>query len=121
MRDQTWKVITNSMLFFLGVVGLEIKDVSNLVIIPAYIGLVATTFAGWAVASHHRVRQGQKFKMIKKYEQLLGIYNIKIDILEEKQEDKRFFGKIFTVYYIEVIQICIGVVALLLLLRRFFI
>lgn len=121
MRDQTWKTITNSTLFFIGVVGLEIKDVGNFVMIPAYAGLVVTCLFGWAVATHHRLRQNQKFIFITKYEQLLGIYDIKADVLKEKHEDKRFFGKVFTARYIEIIQICIGLVALVLLLRRCFV
>jgi hypothetical protein len=44
MRDQTWKTLTNSILFFLGIVGLEIKGVGNFVMIPAYLTLIFIIF-----------------------------------------------------------------------------
>lgn len=39
MRDQTWKVLQYSILFFLGVVGLEIKAVDTVFLVLPYVAL----------------------------------------------------------------------------------
>src|SRR5438874_5531116 len=71
MRDQTWKALTNTMLFFIGVVGLEIKGVQRPVTIVAYAALILVALFGTLVAMHHRVRQGQKFAIIQECERRL--------------------------------------------------
>jgi hypothetical protein len=114
MRDQTWKTISNSALLFLGVVGLEFKDVGDLVLIPAYVVLIIIAVSGWAVAAHHRVRQGQKFAFIKKYEEKLGLFELKREIIEHADTKKGLAGKIFTARFIEIMHISIGIVALAL-------
>ena len=118
MRDQTWKTLTNSVLFFIGVVGLELKDVGNFVMIPSYIILMFIALIGWVVAAHHRTRQGQKFAIIKMYEEELGLYELKKKVLENAEINKRVAGKIFTARFIEIAQMGIGMVGLILLLRR---
>jgi len=120
MRDQTWKTLANSVLFFLGIVGLEIKGIVNFVMIPAYIILIFIAFIGWAVAAHHRLRQKQKFAIIKIYEEELNLFKLKQKIIEKADSKKNVAGKIFTARFIEIMQIAIGVVALILLLRRLF-
>lgn len=46
MRDQTWKVLQYSILFFLGVVGLEIKQVDTFYLVIAYAALFLTSAFG---------------------------------------------------------------------------
>ncbi|MEM1172096.1 MAG: hypothetical protein AAGJ08_24200 [Cyanobacteria bacterium P01_H01_bin.35] len=57
MRDQTWKTLTNSLLLFLGVVGLELKGVDNTVMILAYILVSVAGLFVFFVSLHHRLRQ----------------------------------------------------------------
>ncbi|MFC2103293.1 hypothetical protein ACFLSS_02575 [Bacteroidota bacterium] len=118
MRDQTWKTLTISVLFFLGIIGLEIRNVGNFVMIPSYTILIFIAFIGWAIAAHHRVRQGQKFSLIKMYEEKLGLYEFKRSILEGVDAKSGIAGKIFTARFIEIIQTGMGLVAFTLLLRR---
>lgn len=118
MRDQTWKTLTNSVLFFIGIVGLELKDVGNFAMIPLYIILMFITLVGWIVAAHHRIRQGQKFAIIQIYEEKLGLYGLKEKVLEDAKIKGSLIGKVFTARFIEITQIGIGLVALILVLRR---
>lgn len=118
MRDQTWKTLTNSALFFLGVVGLEIKGVADLVMIPAYIILIVTTAFGWTVAAHHRIRQKQKFEFIRLYEQELDLLDMKQPIIERADSRRGILGHIFTARYIEAMHVAIGLVAAFLLVAR---
>lgn len=118
MRDQTWKTLTNAALVFLGVVGLEIKNVGNFVMIPAYSVLILISILGWTVASHHRVRQGEKFAFIRKYEQALGLFDEKKAIIENADKKSGIAGKVFTARFIEFMHAGIGIVAFFLLLRR---
>jgi len=120
MRDQTWKTLTNSALLFLGVIGLEIKDVGNFVMIPAYIVVVLTAAFGWIVATHHRIRQGQKFAFIKMYEDKLGLYEYKKEIINKGNIAKGLVSKIFTAGFIRFVHLGFGFVALILLIRRIF-
>jgi hypothetical protein len=120
MRDQTWKTLTNSTLFFLGLVGLEIKGVGDFVMIPAYLTLVLISFVGYKIASHHRIRQEQKHAIITRYEKLLKLYDIKKDIIEQTDTDRSFLGRTYTAKFIIYLQIGICVVGVFLLLRRIF-
>lgn len=113
MRDQTWKVLSNSILLFLGVIALELKGIADLVMIPSYSTVVFLSYYGWKVATHHRLRQGEKFAIIKKEEELLGIYELKRDILE-----RRGVEAIYTAKFIEGMQVVIGLIGTILLLRR---
>ena len=117
MRDQTWKMLTNSMLFFLGIVGLKIKGVSMVVMIPAYIVLIIVSFMGWMIAKHHRVRQAQKFAIISKYEDVLGLSDIKRPILKPDTKTHTFLGEVFTAKFIEMIELGILLIGILLLVR----
>lgn len=118
MRDQTWKTLSNAALVFLGVVGLEIKDVGDFVMIPAYVVLLLVAILGWTVASHHRVRQKQKFTFIAQHEQYLGLFDNKKPIIEDADKKSGIAGKVFTARFIELMHAGIGVVAPFLLLRR---
>ena len=120
MRDQTWKTLTNSTLFFLGLVGLEIKGVGDFVMIPAYLTLVFISFVGYKIASHHRVRQLQKHKIITRYEKMLKLYEIKQDIIENNDTDRSFLGRTNTAKFIIYSQIGICIVGGFLLLKRIF-
>jgi cytochrome b561 len=118
MRDQTWRTVTNSVLLFLGVIGLEFKGIGNLVMIPAYLVVIMMALFGWVVAGHHRLRQSQKFTMITMYEKKLELFDLKKDILEQGDAKSGFASKAFTAVFIHAIHISIGVVAFLLLIRR---
>ncbi len=118
MRDQAWKSLSNSVLVFLGVVGLEIKDVGNIVMIPAYFVLIFIAIIGWTVAAHLRVRQGQKFLFIKKYEEKLGLYEFKKKSIENEVSMPGLPYRIFTTRLIEVSQCGLIIIAFFLLIRR---
>lgn len=111
MRDQTWKTLTNTILFFLGTIGLEFKNVEAYVMVVAYGGLILVAFFGFLVAAHHRVRQKQKFSLIKKYEEMLDLWEIKEPFLNGKKE------KVFTATFIQLMELLIALVAIVLLIR----
>jgi disulfide bond formation protein DsbB len=117
MRDQTWKTLGNTLLFFLGTVGLEIKGVQHSVMIVAYAALILVAVLGYFVASHHRVRQKQKFALIERYETLLGLSEIKIPILKATEYHGGIAGRIFTARFIEWAELLVACVALTLLVR----
>ena len=120
MRDQTWKTLSNSVLVFLGIVGLEIKNVGDIVMIPSYLVLIFIASIGWAVAAHHRVRQRQKFSFIQNYEEQLGLFDLKREIIEKADKESGLPGKIFTARFIEITQCGIIIIALFLLIKRIF-
>ena len=116
MRDQTWKVLQYSILFFLGVVGLEIKGVDSLVLVVGYVGVVLTALSGAVIALHHRRREKEKFTMIKIYE-----HELELDILIEPVLEKAhrgIFGRVNTSVYIVIMQIAILAVSTILLVKR---
>ena len=115
MRDQTWKTLTYSALFFLGIVGLDLKGHPDSVMIPAYAVVLVVALFGFVVAAHHRTRQGQKFEIIEIYEKELGIYALKQGVLSRKET---FVAKVFTAGFIKMVQLSIAVVALVLLINR---
>jgi hypothetical protein len=117
MRDQTWKTLTNTSLFFLGAVGLELREVGKLVMIVVYAALILATLFGILIARQHRIRQGQKFAFIEEYEKQLGLYTIKEPIITEKKYNKGF-TKFLVARFIEVMEICILIVAIFLLIRK---
>lgn len=117
MRDQTWKTLTNTSLFFLGTVGLEIKGVGKHVMIFAYAALILAALFGFFIARQHRIRQGQKFDFIEKYERLLGLYEIKESIITEPKYNKGSL-KFLVGRFIEMMEFCILVVAVVLLIRE---
>ncbi|MCM2285146.1 MAG: hypothetical protein NDI81_10220 [Desulfobacula sp.] len=116
MRDQTWKVLQYSILFFLGVVGLEIKGVDVFVLVVGYIGVSCTSLSGLTIALHHRRRQKEKFDIIYVYEKELGLYELIEPIL--KKSKKGVFGRINTTNYIVVMQLAIAAVSIILLVKR---
>ena len=118
MRDQTWKVLFNSMLFFLGVVGLEMKDVEPHVMIPAYVALAFVGFMGWRIAKHHRVRQSQKFAMIREYEEQLGLLEIKRRFIDDDKHKDPFLGRVFTAKFIELMEIGILLMGIVFLVAE---
>ncbi len=73
---------------------------------------------GWSTASHHRVRQKEKFAFIKMYEEKLELFDLKKDIINEADTKSGPAGKIFTAFFIEVVQICFGLIGLVLLINR---
>ena len=103
MRDQTWKVLQYSILFFLGVVGLEIKGGANtLLLLVSYLAVFVTSAMGCLVAIHHRRRQKEKFEIITIYQQELGLGKLIEPVLSEAK--KRWFGGINTSTFIVVMQ-----------------
>lgn len=140
MRDQTWKVLQYSILFFLGVVGLEIKGEHKDLLIVAYVALLVTSVFGFLVALHHRRRQNEKFEIIKIYETELGLYELIKPVVDPVVDNdhkrskgwikrytgwikrytgwiNRFTGWINTSTYIVVMQLALAFVATLLFVR----
>lgn len=115
MRDQTWKTLAYSALFFIGIVGLDLKGHPDSVMIPAYAVVLVVALFGFVVASHHRTRQDQKFEIIEIYERELGIYAYKKGVLSREET---FAGKVFTGGFIKLVQLSIAVVAIVLLINR---
>lgn len=118
MRDQTWKVLQYSILFFLGVVGLENTEVDNSVLVLAYSAVLVTSVFGVFIAVHHRRRQNEKFRIITKYETELGLYEIIKPVLDDAH--KTLVGRMNTSTYIVVMQLGLALVAVLMLLRKLF-
>ena len=118
MRDQTWKVLQYNILFFLGVIGLEIKEIDKIFLVLAYVAVLCTSAFGVIIAMHHRLRQKEKFEIIQIYEKELGL-----DVLIKPVLDKAhnsITGKVNTGTYIVVMQCIIFAVSIALLLRIFF-
>jgi len=114
MRDQTWKVLQYSILFFLGVVGLEFKVTDKIVLTIAWAAVILTNFFGVIIAFHHR-RQKEKFKIIEIYERELGLYSIISPVL--KNSKSTFSGKINTASYIIILQIGLFLISLIMLIK----
>jgi uncharacterized membrane protein YiaA len=118
MRDQTWKVVQYSILFFLGVVGLEIKEVDKIFLTVAYVAVLITSAFGVVIALHHRQRQLEKFMIIEIYEKNLGLYELIKPVLEKTKRSP--IGRVNTGTYIVAIQTSIFIISFFLLLRIFF-
>ena len=118
MRDQTWKVLTNTLLFFLGTIGLEIKGVTKFVMLCAYGSLLLIAAFGTIIAWHHRLRQRQKFAIIRMHEEVLGLYNVKRGILSEDEAKRHLIGTVFTVRFIEIVQLLISLIACVLFVAK---
>ena len=116
MRDQTWKVLQYSILFFLGVVGLAIKGVDSYILIFGYIAVSLTALSGAIIALHHRRRQDEKFEIIRKFEEHLGLTVLMTAVLTSA--DKGLLGIIRTTHFIVVIQLAVFVVSLILLFKQ---
>jgi len=115
MRDQTWKVLQYSILFFLGVVGLEIKQFDTIYLMLACAALLLTSAFGLVIACHHRRRQEEKFEIIEAHERELGIDALIEPILEKAHDT--WTGRINTSTYIIVMQGSLVVVSACLLGR----
>jgi len=115
MRDQTWKTLQYSILFFLGVVGLEFKVVDKIFLVPVYIAVFIVSLLGVYVALHHRKRQKEKFKMITILEKKLETYELIEDILKKSKEG--LLGKIDTLKFIIATQIGLCCVYIFLIIR----
>jgi hypothetical protein len=113
MRDQTWKVLHYSILFFIGIVGLEIKEVNKICLILAYVALFLTSTFGAIVAFHHRRRQKEKFEIIAVYEHKLGIDKLIGHILE-----KAHSKWINTSIYIVMMQVSLCILSACLLVKK---
>ncbi len=118
MRDQSWKTVTYTAVFFVGILGLEIKGSENFVMYFAYCLLILVSTVGGLIVSHHRLRQKQKFEFIKKYEQELGLYDLKKDIILSTDYESGAIGRIFTAVYLEVIQYSFSVIGIVLIFAR---
>ena len=104
-----------SILFFLGVVGLEIKGVDLFVLVPAYISVIFTATCGLLIALHHRRRQKEKFEIIKIFEHELGLDVLISPVLATAH--KGLFGCINTTWFIVAIQIAVFTVSVFLLIK----
>ena len=115
MRDQTWKILQYSILFFLGVVGLEIKQVNIFYLVLAYSAVILTSAFGLVIALHHRRRQKEKFEIIKAHEKKLGIDVLIKPVLSAAHSTP--MGRINTSTYIVVMQASLCVISACLLVR----
>lgn len=115
MRDQTWKVLQYSILFFLGVVGLEIKHVNTAYLVLAYSAVILTSAFGFIIGLHYRRRQKEKFEIIAAHEKELGIDVIIKPILSRAHST--LTGNINTSTYIVVMQALLCVISACLLGR----
>ena len=115
MRDQTWKVLQYSILFFLGVVGLEIKAVDEVFLVLAYVAIILTSAFGVVIALHHRRRQNEKFEIIRIFEHELGLDQLIKPVLDKAR--KTWTGKINTSTYIFVMQTLLCIVSVCLQVR----
>lgn len=114
MRDQTWKTLQYTILFFLGAVGLEFKEgIDILIMRSAYIAVGITSLLGVIIALHHRRRQKEKFDIIKRFEDKLEITDIIKDILDSSKKGPT--GWINSSSFIVVAQIGLFVVSMGLL------
>jgi hypothetical protein len=115
MRDQTWKVLQYSILFFLGVVGLEIKVTDHNILIVAYTAVLLTSLFGVIIAFHHRRRQKEKFEIIEIYEKELGIHSLILPVI--KKSRNKFAGKINSSTYIVIMQVCLVFISAFMLIK----
>ena len=115
MRDQTWKVLQYSILLFLGVVGLEIKEIASSYLIMAYAAVFFTSVFGVVIACHHRRRQNEKFEIIKILEHEIGIDELIKPVLNKAHST--WAGKISTSSYIVVMQLILCLISACLLIR----
>ena len=115
MRGQTWKVLQYSILFFLGVVGLEIKKFNTVYLVLAYGAVILTSGFGLVIAIHHRRRQKEKFEIIAAHEKELGIDTLIKPVLEKAYAS--WTGRINTSTYIVVMQALLCAISICLLGR----
>ncbi|WP_176722230.1 hypothetical protein [Candidatus Thiosymbion oneisti] len=52
------------------------------------------------------------------YEEKLGLFDLKENIINEADTKSGSAGKIFTAFFIGVVQICFGLIGLVLLINR---
>jgi len=69
--------------FFIGIVGLEIKGANDFIMIYLYSPLMVVAVFVWSTASHHRVRQKEKF----------GLFDLKENIINEADTKSDPAGK----------------------------
>ena len=112
MRDQTWRTLTYSAAIFAGVIGLRFNAADELILMTGYIAVMIASFFGVIVAAHHRTRQGQKFSIISKYEELLELDEHKSEFLVERRP---LLNKMFSVVFIVLVHACFGAIGLVLL------
>ena len=118
MRDQTWKLLQYSILFFLGVIGLEYQIDDRVILSAVYLAVNITSLFGLFVAVHHRRRQREKFEMITIYAEELGLYELIAPVILKSK--KGFFGKMSTSLFIIVMQTGLFIVSLFLLTKKLF-
>ncbi|MFH0920736.1 MAG: hypothetical protein V1913_10270 [Fibrobacterota bacterium] len=116
IRDQTWKIPNYSIVFILGVVGLNKADlVTEFGLTLAYIALVLTTFIGLIIAIHHRRCQKVKLQIIEVYERELGLYPL-IEHLIARPKNA-FLRGFSTSTFIVIMQLSLFVISLLMFLK----
>lgn len=82
MRDQTWKSLNYSMVFFGGLVAAWQKlDPIVVVVVAAAVTLI--TFLGFRLAMHHRECQTLKLRAIKNLEGHLDLLDLLAPVLKE--------------------------------------
>ena len=116
MRNQTWKLLQYSIIFFIGVVGLKFKEnIDKSILIWAYVAVILTSAIGVIIAIHHRRRQKEKFEIIEIYAKELGIFHLIESILNKSK--KGWTGKISTSIYIIVMQLSLCSLSIFMLIK----
>ena len=118
MRDQTWKVLASNVVLLGGVIALAAQKPHPIVLTAAYTIVITAAVLGWAISTHHRRRQKQKFAIIEIYETRLGLYELKKSHITGPAADGGIAGKVFTSNFIGLVQLGVGVFALVLLIMH---
>lgn len=116
MRDQTWKTLASTIGLLLAAVGIALRKPGGVVMVSAYLVVMFSALLGWATATHHRLRQHQKFEIISIYEKELGLLELKKRVLDVGDSKAGIASKVFTANFIGYVQLAIGLVAAVLII-----
>lgn len=117
MRDQTWRTLASTVTAFAGAIALKSQDVGPIALCAAYALATAAALIGYAVTTHHRHRQQQKFHMIREIEERLGLLDVKRKIIDSDPPKVGFAGRVFTGNYIGWLQLGVGLIAMILVVE----
>jgi len=115
MRNQTWKILLCSLLFFFCSIGIACNNLGKTILIFAFAADAITSLVGLFIVLHLRQRQKEKFQIIIAYEKELGLYNIISPFI--KDSHKSIFGTMNTALFICTAQICLFLESTLLLFK----
>jgi uncharacterized membrane protein len=84
----------------------------------AQTSLIGIAAFGFIIAWHHRIRQREKFEIIRAHEEALGLYSVKQAILSQYEAKRHLLRIAVTVRFIELVQILIAFIAVVLLIAK---